>query len=222
VNAVPYEIITIANKVVNCYLIKSGNDFFMVDTGMSFARGTLKKALAAAACKPGSLKLVIITHGDYDHTGNCVYLKEKYGAKIAVHRNEAGVLEKGDMLFSRRSRQGVFFRAELKVARLLMGRPFKPDVLVVDGDDLSPHGFAAKVVHTPGHTTGSISVLTAGGDLFCGDFLVNSGKPEKNSLVDDPAEMDESVLKLKNLDVRKIYPGHGQPFTLEEFLENNR
>jgi len=214
-----YEIKTIAGKIANCYLVKTEGAFFMVDTGVSFSRGALKKTLTAAGCRPGSLKLVAITHADYDHTGSCVYLREKYGAKIAIHRNEAGAVETKNMLANRKNKPAVFLKTMPALFRPLIFRNFKPDIIVDDGDDLSQYGLDARVVHTPGHTTGSISILTAGGDLFCGDFLVNSGKPKKNHLVDDMAAMDASVERLKTLNVKKVYPGHGKPFTLEEFLQ---
>ncbi len=214
----PYKIIQIKDKIVNCYLIKAESGMFMVDCGAVFSRGGVKQALAEAGCKPGDLKLVVLTHGDYDHTGNCVYLREKYEAKIAVHPAENVALEKGDMLATRQSQQGAALRFFMKLGGVIMARKFKPDVLLNDGDDLSSLGLDAKVLHTPGHTQGSISVLTAEGDLFCGDFL-NGGKvPGINALVDNMAQMKAGVEKLKGLDIRMIYPGHGRAFTLEELL----
>lgn len=216
-----YEVITISQKFVNCYLVKTGEVFFMVDTGVSFSRGALKKSLVKAGCKPGNLKLVIITHGDYDHTGNCAWLQEKYGAKIAVHWSEAEAVERGDMLSSRKTRQGIVFRMTLAMFRWLVFRKVKPDIFVGEGDDLNQYGLEGRVVHIPGHSMGSIGVLTKEGDFFCGDLLTNSGKPEKNKLVDDTVEMDASVEKLKTLVIKTVYPGHGKPFVLNELFKNN-
>ncbi len=212
-----YEIIAVTGAV-NYYLLKTPGGFFMVDTGFSFSRGKLKKTLENAGCKPGGLKLVIITHADADHTGNCLFLREKYGAKIAIHQAEARAIETVSMTANRKTRTGVLFRAVMALSGRLMSRPLKPDFFLKDGDDLSMYGLAAKVIHTPGHSLGSISVLTADGDLFCGDFLKNGKKPGINSLVDDPAEMAASLAKIKGLNVRKIYPGHGRLFTLRELL----
>jgi len=92
---------------------------------------------------------------------------------------------------------------------------------VGDGDDLSQYGLDGRVVYIPGHTTGSIGVLTGEGDFFCGDLLTNSGRPEKNRLVDNEAEMDASIEKLKTLGVKTVYPGHGKPFRMEEFIKNS-
>jgi len=99
---------------------------------------------------------------------------------------------------------------------------FTPDIFLEDGHDLSEYGFDARVVHIPGHSKGSIGILTTGGDLFCGDLLVNMNKPAKNTLIDDSAELDASVERLKTLEIKTVYPGHGKPFQMEQFMENNQ
>ena len=217
----PFEKIPVSNAVANCYIIKAGDALFMVDAGVNFLRSSLKKTLKNAGCKPGDLKMVIITHGDYDHTGNAAYLQKKYGAKIAIHRSETGVVEWGDMLSSRKTKQGIVFRMTLGVLKWLVFRKVKPDIFVGEGDDLSQYGLDGRVVHIPGHSIGSIGILTKEGDFFCGDLMTNSGKPEKNTLVDDTTEMDASIEKLKALGIKTVYPGHGKPFKMEEFFKYN-
>nr|MDO8075676.1 MBL fold metallo-hydrolase [Candidatus Freyarchaeota archaeon] len=70
---------------VNCYLIKTDTSYILIDTGCSNKRTELEKELESAGCKPGNLKLVVLTHGDFDHTGNAAYLREKFGTRIAMH-----------------------------------------------------------------------------------------------------------------------------------------
>ncbi|MBN1161652.1 MAG: MBL fold metallo-hydrolase [Dehalococcoidales bacterium] len=215
------EIKIITNPIVNCYLLKTGDTYFMVDAGVSFYRGGLKKALKQAGCRPGDIKLVMITHGDYDHTGNCAYLQKKYGARVAVHKSEAGALERGDMFAGRKNKQNTGLRISQALFKPLFFRKCKPDIFVGEGDDLSQYGIEGKIVHIPGHTTGSIGVLTGEGYFFCGDLLTNSNRPEKNKLVDDAAEMDASIEKMKALGIKTVYPGHGRPFRMEELLKKN-
>jgi hydroxyacylglutathione hydrolase len=82
----PQEIIPMTFLSVNCYLVKTvDGGYVLVDTGISWKRRSIEKALAGAGCEPGNLRLVIITHGDVDHAGNCAYLRDKYGAKVALH-----------------------------------------------------------------------------------------------------------------------------------------
>ncbi len=217
------EIKTIDLNGVNCYLVKTDAGFFLIDTGLANKRAALEKELASAACKPGNLGLVVITHGDSDHSGNAAYLRTEYGAKIALHRAESEVVENGDMILSRK-RRPFLSRVILSLFKLSQADRFKPDVYVEDGDDLSSYGFDAEVLHLPGHSNGSIGILTAGSApfaeraLFCGDLLTNNGKPVLNSLMDDPAAAKASIERLKKLGIKTVYPGHGKPFLMEMFV----
>ncbi len=101
-------------------------------------------------------------------------------------------------------------------------RRFKPDFVLVEGYDLSRHGIDARVLHLPGHSKGSIGILTAGGDLFCGDLLMNVIRPELHFLIDDLAECGRSIQKLAGLNVKTVYPGHGRPFRMAEFSKISR
>ena len=89
---------------------------------------------------------------------------------------------------------------------------------VDEGYDLSEYGLDAKVLHLPGHSKGSIGILTADGDLFCGDLFENRDKPVLSSIMDDLAAAKASVEKLKGLEVGTVYPGHGKPFSMEELV----
>ncbi len=211
---------------VNCYLIETGTGFVLIDTGCASQRANLEKALASAGCRPGDLKLIVLTHGDFDHTGNAAPLRGKLGAPIAMHQGDAGMAERGDM-FSNRQKGNALLRA---ISPLLFGfgraERFVPDLYVDDGDDLWAYGLAAQVVHTPGHSSGSIGVLATSGScagparaLFCGDLLENAGQPAYNSIMDDDAAAQASVEKLGGIAIGTVYPGHGQPFAWEQFVQ---
>lgn len=214
----PTEIKTIStHKVgmsVNCYLIKTDTSYVLIDTGFSGKRSDLEKELESAGCKPGNLKLMVLTHGDFDHIGNCAYLREKFGAKIAMHYDDSGMAERGDMFWNRK-KGNILIRTIINILfGLGKSDRFKPDVYVEDGYNLSEYGFDAKVLHIPGHSKGSIGILTAGGDLFCGDLLTNTGKPALSSIIDDSAAAKASIEKLKKLKINTVYPGHGKPFPM--------
>lgn len=108
---------------------------------------------------------------------------------------------------------------------MLMVKPgsfdrFSPDVYVEGGQSLSAYGFSANVLHLPGHSKGSIGVLTSDGGLFCGDLIYNFFKPNL-VWIDDLAEANGSVGRLKTLNVRTVSPGHGKPFRWEEFVKKH-
>ena len=138
---------------------------------------------------------------------------------IAMHGGDSAMTESGDMFRGMKGLTVAIVRIMLPMIGMSRYDSFRPDIILEDGHDLYEYGFDARVVHLPGHSKGSIGVLTSGGDLFCGDLLVNTDKPAKNTLIDDPAELDASVEKLKTLEIKTVYPGHGKPFQMVQFVE---
>jgi hydroxyacylglutathione hydrolase len=201
---------------VNCYLLAAGSDYVLIDTGGSNARRLLDEELSNAGCKTGDLKLIVVTHGDFDHTGNAAYLRQVHAAKIAMHMDDSGIVEHGDMFLGRSQGNFLIRKASTILFGFSKAQRFQPDLLVKDGDDFDTFGFDARVFEIPGHSLGSIGILTEAGDLFCGDLLVSTRQPVLNSLMDDQAAGQASIEKLKTLPIKKIYPGHGKPFTLNE------
>ncbi len=216
------EVTAIRLSIANCYLVKTGTGFILIDTGFSWHRRALQNALRAAGCATGDLKLIVITHGDLDHTGNCVWLQKRYRAPVGMHPAEAESAERGNMFLSRKNGPGLFIRALVSLVGLLFVRRFKPQVLLNEGDVLSAYGLDARILHLPGHSMGSIGVLTAEGQFFCGDLLATKdGRPIKGALVDDAGEMDASIRRLKGLHIKMVYPGHGRPFTMDQLMEDD-
>ncbi len=220
------DIVTINLGGVNCYLIKNDAGCILIDTGFSTKRFKLEKELERLGCKPSNLNLIVLTHGDHDHAGNCEYLHKKYGTKIAMHNGDSGMVERGDMNWNRKTKPdkiSVLFR----IISFLFGRSikfdtFKPDMYIEDGYDLSAHGFDAKVVHIPGHSKGSLGIFTSSGDLFSGDLLINIVNPGLHFAISDLSEANSSVEKLKRLEIKIIYPGHGKPFSMALFTKKHR
>ena len=216
------EINTIAvrflNFSVNFYLVRTNRSFVLIDTGRGSKRGEIEKKLVSKGCLSGNLQLIILTHGDFDHSGNARYFREKFHSRIAMHKDDSGMVEHGDMLWNR-SKKNVLIRLIFRLFfRLGESDRFEPDLYVDDGFDFSEYGFDAKVVHIPGHSKGSIGILTVDGDLFCGDLLANVGEPEIGGISDDKMALNASIEKLKRSQIKTVYPGHGQPFPMELFL----
>ena len=214
--ALPYKL-----GSVNCYLVGTGTGHVLIDTGASNKRTELRNELESAGCKPGDLLLIVLTHGDFDHTGNAAYLREKFGTQIAMSKDDAGMAEQGDMFWNRSS-GNTLIRI---VAPILFGFPksnrFAPDLYLEEWDDFSEYGFDAQVLSLPGHSKGSIGILTASGDLFCGDLLENDKEPAFNAIMDDPAAARASVEMLSDLEISTVYPGHGRPFPMDRFKAGN-
>ena len=207
---------------VNCYLVKTDSGFILVDTGSPNKCMELENKLEQYGCNSDNLHLIFLTHGDFDHTGNAVYLRKKFNTKIAIHSEDSQIVERGDMFFNRK--KGNFFQSWIVKTLFGFGKSkrFKPDLQITDGFDLAEYGLNAKVIHIPGHSKGSIGILTADGKLICGDLLENTDNPKINSLMDDIETTDKSINKLSNLEVGMVFPGHGKPFTMDSFLTKFR
>lgn len=215
--ALPYRL-----GSVNCYLVEADAGYVLIDTGSSNQRAAIERELHSTGCQPGDLKLIVLTHGDFDHTGNADYLRQKFGASLAMHPDDFGMIERGDM-FASRGKGNPIFKA---IAPLL----FKfgtadwaiPDIQLTEGYDLSAYGLDAKVISIPGHSSGSIGILTADGDLFVGDLLENTKRPALNSIIDDLGAAQASVERLKSLKIKTVYPGHGASFSMNQLAARKR
>ena len=210
------------NVSVNCYLIRTGERYTLIDTGRASKRGAIEAELTSAGCQPGNLDLILLTHGDFDHCGNAAYLRNTFGAKIAMHYDDIGMVKHGDMFWNRKP-PNVLIRTMIGMfLRLHTSDRCIPDFYVQDGDDLSRHGLDARVLHIPGHSRGSIGFLTTSGDLFGGDLLANVDQPALWSIMDDVTAAHASIEKLKRYAITMVYPGHGKPFPMEQFIKKNR
>lgn len=230
------EIIRINLEGVNCYLAKTEVGFLLFDTGghitmdkvFNNRRDALIEQLEQAGCMPGNLKAVILTHGDNDHVANAAFLREKYHTVIAMHCDDIDLVE--NLTLEKMMESFRFKSIALKAVSLLLQKTilkiatktledfvsFTPDILLKDGDSLSPYGLAAKVIHLPGHTAGSIGILTEDGQLICGDTFANMRKPGAAPNAYDFKQMNNSISKLKAMNIRRIYPGHGEPFEVAQ------
>jgi hydroxyacylglutathione hydrolase len=207
---------------VNAFLVKVNEGFILIDTGLSMHWEKLDGELVSAGCLPDKLKLIILTHGDFDHTGNCVRLQEKYKCRIAMHKDDSFMVENGLSLKRKtRTLQALLFSMIRKLFRKKFAfDKFMPDIYLTDGQNLNEYGFEAKVVHIPGHTKGSIGILTGDGDLFAGDTFTNRRKPEVANYIENSLDLENSINRMKKMNIKMIYPGHGKPFEFEQIVRN--
>lgn len=218
------EIITISLDLllrlgsVNCYLVRIGEGFILVDTGSSKQRARLERELESTNCQPRNLKLILLTYGDFDHTGNAAYLREKYGAQVAMHAGDIGMAERGDMFSGRRKGNPMQNWLVASFSGFGKAQRFSPDIQFEQDCSLSDYGFEAQVLSIPGHSSGSIGILTVEGDLFCGDLMENRVQPALGSILDDTQQAVASLELLKEMGIQTVYPGHGQPFKMQALL----
>ena len=188
----------------NCYIIKADNGEAAVMDPTSFGPA-LRRALEEEGIS--ELKYILLTHGHFDHITGADKLRTAFGGKIAIHRLDAPCLESSNE--SRAADFGYPFKA------------FKEDIILEDGAKLSFGDGEIEVIHTPGHTVGSVC-FKIGDSLFTGDtlFRMSIGR------TDFPGGSDElmiaSLKRLVALDGNyRVLPGHNRETTLESERTRN-
>lgn len=205
----------------NCYVLR-GQSCILIDGGSPGQGDKFRSNIQKLAMKPEEIKLIILTHGHWDHVGSAAQIKGISGARIAMHRREKDMLEKSlQLLPPGRTLWGqilVWFMSLIKP--LIHITPVKVDILLGDEDvSLAEYGIAGRIIHTPGHSAGSVSVLLNSGEAFVGD-LAMAGFPLRCSpdlpiLAENMEQVRKSWRKLLNAGAETIYPAHGKSFPAE-------
>ena len=92
----------------------------------------------------------------------------------------------------------------------------RPDIWLCDGQSLAEYGINAKVAALPGHTRGSIGIVTGDGDFFVGDAAFNILRPSGSLVYENRALMEQSLDVILRSGAKMLYPGHGKPFPIEK------
>ena len=191
----------------NVYLLINGKELTVIDTGTSGNAQKTVEYIQKIGHQPTDVKTIILTHCHMDHMGSVKELKDLTNAKVAVHMEDADYVS-GKKPLPRP--KNVLFRA---VSSFVKPAPVQVDVILKEGDKIA----GLTVIHTPGHTPGSIMLLDEEKRvLFAGDTLRYDGKkvsgaPENFSV--DPNQVRESIAKASTLNFDVMLPGHGE--TLE-------
>ena len=197
--------LTLGPLVTNCYLVweEGRTPALLVDCA-----GDATDIMNVVDDRELELRSILVTHGHADHIEALAELQRETGAEVAVHELDAPMLSD----------------AHLSGAAML-GYPqprVQPSRLVAEGDmvELAGAGLKFTVLHTPGHSPGSICLL-GGGVLFSGDTLFAGGIGRVDLTGSDPQAMTGSLARLTELDPDLVvYPGHGPSTTIGEEREN--
>lgn len=192
----------------NCYIIENGANAILVDTGK---KEYVNRVLEA--CKPYSIKLLVLTHAHFDHAENAAQISEELDIPIAMSEKDCNLIESNNNqeLFAETFLGKIVLSVSLKDFSARPMRAFHPDILLKDKDSLSDYGINASIVSLPGHTNGSIGIDVDNKHLIVGDALMNMFYPTVSMLFHNKNEMLESARKISGIGTRTIYFGHGKP-----------
>ncbi|MFN8240145.1 MAG: MBL fold metallo-hydrolase [Bacteroidales bacterium] len=212
------EIIRVIGGRSNVFLVQGKNSNILIDSGPAFMAEKLKTNLGLLGIT--EIGLLILTHSHFDHTGNANLIRETFGASTMIHSSERQHLEAGigpppmgtnwfsSLLIN------TFKAALSKYTRFT---PCMADIIPRNFHDLKEYGLDCYIVHTPGHTSGSLSVVIDNevaitGDTMFGIFRNSVFPPFAN----DVPELLRSWKKLLYTGCSLFLPSHGKEKTRED------
>lgn len=188
----------------NCYIAQTATDKCVaVDIG-----GNPRLLLEFLTMKKLKLSKILLTHGHFDHMNGVEEVAEKTGAEVFIHEDDAPMLNS----------------AGLSLADLISLMPFNPVTeynIIHDGDIISDGEYNFKVLHTPGHSMGSVCYI-CDDIIFSGDTLFCCSIGRTTFPGSSPELMVQSLEKLYNIDGNyKVLTGHGDKTELEYEKNSN-
>lgn len=198
------KIFTVGPMEANCYILYNPDkrEGLIIDPG---AEGShLIKFIKQEKI---SINYIVNTHGHPDHIGANRKIKEHTNAPILIHQYDAPMLAKSGSVLS------LIFPVESSSP--------PADTFIKDGDLIECAGMKLKVLHTPGHTPGGISLLIDD-SIFTGDTLFSGSIGRSDLPGGSPQVLLSSIKKILSLDENLIiYPGHGPSTTVGQELHSN-
>lgn len=201
------KIFPVGTLGTNCYFIvdEQTNAAAVVDPGWGADHIYGKLIKLGLKCE-----MILLTHGHADHTGALGELRRKTGAPVYIHTGDA------KMLVDPALSQARYLGAPVEVLA-------QPEHLISDGDKIALRGTTIEVMHTPGHTPGSVCyILRDDGIILSGDTLFRESVGRYDLAGGDYKELMRSLEKLASLEGDwRVYPGHGRSTTLSHEREHN-
>lgn len=201
----------------NCFLL-CGERTIFIDGGAWGGLSSFKSGLERLNVDPTEIELILLTHGHWDHITCLGDIQKMTGAKVAVHGRDQFMVETGEPPFP----DGVnaWGRFMSWSAKKILRRKLpkvKVDVVIGDkGMSLKEYGIPGKVIYTPGHSMGHVSIILDSGDAFVGDMAMNDWylrrTPGLPVLADDINMVVESWRKILPMGIKRVYPAHGMDF----------
>ena len=196
----------------NVFVIFYNQKYLLIDTSIHRNEKKLLKVLDRLGATKENLIALILTHSHFDHVANAHKIKQIYDTKIYIHSSEKRDLQDAIVKVPKgiNAISSFFSYLGSKSAEKFKFAEVQPDVCVEDSFDFKDIGLNITILHTPGHSIGSMSIIVDGqiaivGDLMFGVFYNGLIPP----FADFPSEMIKSWGKLLETECKIFLPSHG-------------
>ena len=224
------KIKTLTLGPTNIYLLNANNGYLLIDTSYPDKYELFVQKLNEININISEIKYLLLTHHHDDHTGFVAELVKNSGAKIIVHKAAKSYLEIGRI---DQDLKGVNLRLRILLGLMYIFKRFtyppvtlKDTDFILDDDDfnlLKETGLNGSILHTPGHSADSISLLLTDGSAFVGDAAMNMprilGAKHKPIFIQDMTSVHNSWQKLISRGAKEIFPAHGKPFAAKNLCK---
>ena len=220
--------------MINRYLIRGSIKHVLVDSGVPGSEKKILHHLKSQGIKPGDIGLLLITHGHLDHFGSTEELKDILNIPVLIHEKDAPALVSGKSLFNTLKPNKPYWNLLKWRLSKDFARPAEPDIILKQDDKFSLEEFGIKgsVIHTTGHTPGSLSIILDHGEAIIMD-LASSGiflggiafrsRMKHPPFHDNKQEVKKSIYNVLRGNTNTFYLGHGYPVNrrlLEHYAKN--
>ena len=203
-------------RVSNAYLL-AGDRPILVDTGAPNDTELIRSRLRDISVELSDIALIVHTHVHSDHMGSTAEIVAEAKCPIAYHPDDQVIVDRSDNGLLK----GIGFRGKV-MSHIFSDAKFNAvnaDISLHDGMSLLDYGCNATIVATPGHTAGSISIVTPEGDAIIGDVIMGGymggniwpTRPNYHYFADDIEQAMKSLDTLLSRTKRTLYVGHGGP-----------
>ena len=198
--------IEVGTHNTNCYVFgEREGELMIIDPGSE-----PKRIMREVEFMGGQIVYIVNTHGHFDHIGGNEYIIKNSDAELMIHKNEA------DFLTTPKKNLSHYLGMENVISP-------EADHLLEEGEEIIVGNNVFRVILTPGHSPGGITLYNEKHKiLFCGDAIFRNGIGRTDFPGCDSRKLKDSIHeKLLSLSGdTKVFPGHGQKTTIEEFKVN--
>ena len=204
------HILKFTENATNLFIITDDGESVLIDAHISSEAHSIKKSIEQKL-SPNKLKQVILTHYHYDHVGACPLLEESYNPTFSAHPADAWMIENPWSQFLGLYPYGNTASSVYQdILKAVGGRGVQVKRLLRDGDRIEVGSVKLEVVHTPGHTPGSICLYDpVNKALFTGDTLTPSEWFDQwLGLVVDACGFWNSLQRITSIPIKVLLRGH--------------